>query len=98
MSIGESNDPAPAVPPTTPEFSIMVLLVDDQPMVGEAVRRALVSEPHLTFHYCDDPSEAMTAAREIRPTVILQDLVMPGVNGLDLVRSYRADPTTSAIP
>lgn len=34
----------------------MVLLVDDQVMVGEAIRRALASEPDIEFHYCSDPA------------------------------------------
>lgn len=80
------------------EIGIKVLLIDDQPMVGEAIRRALINEPNLEFHYCANPAEAMAIAREFKPTVLLQDLVMPGVNGLDLVRQYRADPATNGIP
>lgn len=81
------------------EYCIMVLLVDDQPMVGEAVRRALAtSEPNIAFHYCSDPAIAVAIAEQIKPTVILQDLVMPGVDGLDLVREYRANAATQDIP
>jgi two-component system, chemotaxis family, response regulator WspR len=84
----------------TPEHEnvIRVLLVDDQPMVGEAVRRALHKEPNVEFHYCANPVTALGAAKEIKPTVILQDLVMPNVNGLQLVCQYRADPATSGVP
>lgn len=77
---------------------IMVLLVDDQIVVGEAIRRALIDQPDIEFHYCADPADAVALARKVRPTVILQDLVMPTVNGLDLVRQYRADPATASIP
>jgi two-component system chemotaxis family response regulator WspR len=76
----------------------MVLLVDDQLMIGEALRRILTSDPNIDFHYCSDPTKALATAKEVRPTVILQDLVMPGVNGLDLVRDYRKDPLTRDIP
>jgi two-component system chemotaxis family response regulator WspR len=78
--------------------AIMVLLVDDQPMIGEAVRRALASESDISFHYCSDPLLALQTAEKIKPTVILQDLVMPGVDGLALVRQYRGDPATQNIP
>ncbi|KAG5720095.1 hypothetical protein E4T56_gene9714, partial [Termitomyces sp. T112] len=64
--------------------SIMVLLVDDQIMVGEAVRRALLTEAGIEFHYCSNPVDALAIARKVQPTVILQDLVLPSVNGLDL--------------
>lgn len=76
----------------------MVLLVDDQVMIGEAIRRVLAEQPNIDFHYCSDPSEAIAVAEAIKPTVILQDLVMPGVDGLTLVRQYRANPATRDIP
>lgn len=84
--------------PPIPSQSIMVLLVDDQIMVGEAVRRALLDEAGIEFHYCSNPLDAVAIARAVQPTVILQDLVMPSVNGLDLVRQYRTDPHTRNTP
>lgn len=80
------------------DYPVMVLLVDDQAMVGEAVRRTLLNQPGIDFHYCSDPAKAIAVAEQIRPTVILQDLVMPGIDGLTLVRRYRANPATSEIP
>jgi signal transduction histidine kinase/HPt (histidine-containing phosphotransfer) domain-containing protein len=91
-------DESDAPPPQPPEYHVMVLLVDDQAMVCEAVRRALASEPDVDFHYCADAREAMAAATQIRPTVILQDLVMPGIDGLTLVSQFRANPATREIP
>lgn len=76
----------------------MVLLVDDQVMVGEAIRRALATEGNIDFHYCSDPEKALTVAIQTRPTVILQDLVLPGVDGLSLVQEYRGHPVTRDIP
>lgn len=87
-----------AVPPLVEEYAAMVLLVDDQVMIGEAVRRALAGQPDMDLHYCANPEEAVATAKGVKPTVILQDLVMPGVEGLELVRRYRADPATSLIP
>ncbi|NBW86572.1 MAG: response regulator [Planctomycetia bacterium] len=75
-----------------------VLLVDDQAMIGEAVRRLVAGDPDITLHYCRDGRAALDAAAEFHPTVILQDLVMPGVDGLDLVRQYRAAPATANVP
>ena len=77
---------------------IIVLLVDDQAMVGEAVRRMLAPEKDIVFHYCQDPGKAIEAAAAIRPTVILQDLVMPEVDGLTLVRFFRAHPRLRDVP
>src|ERR1700730_11269918 len=77
---------------------ILVLLVDDQAMVAEGVRRMLATDPTIAFHYVSDPKLAIESAMKVRPTVILQDLVMPDVNGLDLLREYRRNPVTRAIP
>ena len=83
---------------TTNENSAMVLLVDDQAMIGEAVRRGLAHEENIDFHFCADPHQAVAQAMRIKPTVILQDLIMPGLDGLTLVREYRNNPATQDIP
>mgnify|MGYP003455637500 CR=1 FL=1 len=82
----------------TDENAAMVLLVDDQAMIGEAVRRGLSNEDNIDFHFCADPHQAIAHAVRIKPTVILQDLVMPGLDGLSLVREYRKHPATKDIP
>jgi len=76
----------------------VVLLVDDQAMVAECIRRMLADEPDIEFHYCSDPKQAVKQAVTIKATVILQDLVMPDVDGMTLVRFYRNNPTTRDIP
>ncbi|GAB4343267.1 MAG: PleD family two-component system response regulator [Desulfobulbaceae bacterium] len=81
----------------TEEFRITVFLVDDQAMIAEAVRRSLVEED-LDFHYCQDPTEAVKQAIELKPTVILQDLVMPEIDGLTMVKFYRANPVLAQVP
>ncbi|MFO1418404.1 MAG: SpoIIE family protein phosphatase [Methylotetracoccus sp.] len=77
---------------------IVVLLIDDQRIIGEAVRRMLLDEPDIEFHFCSDPQAALEHAARVEPTLILQDLVMPGVDGLDLVKLFRADPKTRRTP
>src|SRR5215471_16678615 len=93
-----SAAPEQGRPTALPDYHVMVLLIDDQAMVCEAVRRALANQPDIDFHYCSDAREAMTIANQIKPTVILQDLVMPGIDGLTLVSQYRANPATKDIP
>jgi two-component system chemotaxis family response regulator WspR len=95
MSEASSSLHTPADPPA---YQIMVLLVDDQAMVGEAIRRQLCDLPDINFHYCADGQKALQQAVQIRPTVILQDLVMPNVDGLTLVHQFRGNPATKNIP
>jgi len=75
-----------------------VLLIDDQPIIGEAVRRMVAAESDIAFHYCKDPTQAIETAKNVHPTVILQDLVMPDIDGLELVSRFREDALTCEIP
>ena len=77
---------------------VRVLLVDDQPIVGETIRQMFANEADIEFQYCSDPVAAIDTANAFRPTVILQDLVMPDVDGLLLVKYYRANPGTRQTP
>jgi len=78
--------------------SPVVLLVDDQPIVGESVRRILSSEPDIQFHYCPRAAEAYDQILQVQPTIILQDLRMPEIDGFSMLRLYRANEPTRAVP
>jgi sigma-B regulation protein RsbU (phosphoserine phosphatase) len=84
--------------PKLTQHQMTVLLVDDQPLIGEAVRRMLANESDVTFHYCKDPARAIEVAATVEPTVILQDLVMPDVDGLTLVKMFRDHEKTRETP
>ncbi len=83
-----NNDSSPA----------MILLVDDQTIIGEAIRRILQSQPGFDFHYCAEAALAVSTAKKLCPSVILQDLVMPDADGIDLVRAYRKCPELQQTP
>lgn len=80
------------------KIPITVLLIDDQLIIAEAVRKMLEDQPDVNFHYCGDPSQAIECAEKVSPTVILQDLVMPDIDGLMLAKYFRANPVTKDIP
>ncbi len=87
-----------SLPSLSEEYRAVVLLVDDQAMIGEGIRRMLAKETNIEFHFCDDPAKALELAISIKPTVILQDLVMPDVDGMTLLRFYKNHPDTAKIP
>lgn len=87
-----------ALDPHVKGSTIKVLLVDDQQIIMEGVRSMLADAPDIELFYCQDPSQAIDMADHVRPTVILQDLVMPDIDGLLLVRYFRANPTTRDVP
>lgn len=80
------------------QHKVTVLLIDDQPIIGEAVRRMLAGEDDIVFHYCKDATRAVEEAARVKPTVILQDLVMPEIDGLSLVKTFRETPATRETP
>ena len=80
------------------KFKVRVLLVDDQLIIVEAVRRMLADQPDIEFHFVTDPAHALDCAQRLQPTVILQDLIMPGVDGFDLIRRYREQEASAHVP
>lgn len=67
-----------------------LLVVDDEPNIVELL------EASLRFHgfevtTCLDGATALRVAKEFRPDLMVTDVMMPGLNGFDLVRSLRAD-------
>lgn len=91
-------DPTPDTRFGPSDGRIVVLLVDDQPFVGAALRVMLESEPAIELHCCLLAVNAIAMANQIAPTVVLQDLVMPDIDGLTLVRSFRDNPQTANTP
>ena len=73
-------------------------MVDDQRFVGMALTHLLAAEADLRLHCCLDAEAAIDRANEIAPELILQDLVMPKLDGLTLVRMFRDNPTTAHTP
>ncbi len=80
------------------EETITVLLIDDQKIIGEAIKRMVEDVEGVTIHFCDDSTKALPTALSVKPTVILQDLLMPDIDGLTLVKFFRANPETKNIP
>ena len=78
--------------------SVRVLLVDDQEDVGKLLARMIANEEDISYRFCLDANKALEVAREHSPTVILQDLRMPDIDGWDLMEAYKQDDTLRDVP
>ena len=71
-------------------MSARILIVDDEPSIVMAVRDELNFEGFEVHSAADGPG-ALASARELRPDVLLLDLMLPGMNGFDVCRHLRPE-------
>ncbi len=74
-----------------------ILVIDDEKDLVELLRYNLEKEGFDVIGAADG-SSGMEIARDHRPDVIVLDLMMPGVDGLEVCRRLRAEPKTAAVP
>ncbi|WP_026917207.1 MtrAB system response regulator MtrA [Gordonia shandongensis] len=67
-----------------------ILVVDDDAALAEMLTIVLKNEGFEPF-VVGDGTQALTAVREVRPDLVLLDLMLPGMNGIDVCRVLRAD-------
>jgi PAS domain S-box-containing protein len=88
--------PRPNVAPETMERT--VLYVEDNPANLALVEQLVASRPDLRLLSAVNGYSGVELARAYLPQVILMDINLPGMSGLDAMRILRADPATAHIP
>ena len=74
-----------------------VLVVDDDPQVLKLLRVNFELEGY-DVGFASNGEEALDAIASQRPDVLVCDVMMPGIDGLEVVRRLRADPKTASLP
>src|SRR5512136_2525111 len=75
----------------------IVVVVDDEPDFCTVVRELLKSQ-NLIVHAAYGAMEGLSLIQDVRPDLVLTDVMMPQVNGLELIRRLRADPVLGSVP
>ncbi|HET6786781.1 MAG TPA: response regulator, partial [Aquabacterium sp.] len=78
------------------EVRPVILVVDDEPTNLQVLRQILQADYRLLF--ARDGHKALELARSERPSLILLDVMMPGLTGHDTCTALKQDPATQAIP
>ncbi len=92
-----SSAAAPARPAPSAPNKQKVLVVDDEPDAVELIKTVL-GEAGYFVATAEDGSEALRKARELNPDVILLDIMLPEIDGLEVCKILRHDPDTGNVP
>ena len=85
---------ASAQPATRP---YIIVVVDDEPDFCTVVGELLKSQ-NLVVHAANSALEGLSLIELVRPDLVLTDVMMPQVDGLELIRRLRADPVLGCVP
>jgi CheY-like chemotaxis protein len=77
---------------------IRVLLVDDEPDIREIADLSLGLDPEFKTRACASGADALLAAAQWSPSIILLDVMMPLMDGPTTLAKLRQDPRTAGIP
>ncbi|MBK9344414.1 MAG: response regulator transcription factor [Dehalococcoidia bacterium] len=77
---------------------IRVLLVDDHAVIRQGLKMLLESRPEIeVVADCENGREALLAVERLRPDVVLMDVVMPGLNGIEATRQIRKASSSTRV-
>lgn len=75
-----------------------ILLIDDEPVTTRLIRLNLERTDRYEVREENDPRRAVATAHDFHPDLILLDVVMPELDGSDVVARFKTDPKLKNIP
>jgi len=99
LALREGERAAPARPQVAHGAPLRtVLYVEDNPANLELIEQLIARRPELHFLSAADGNLGVEFARAYHPEVILMDIGLPGISGVEAMKILRADPATAQIP
>jgi CheY-like chemotaxis protein len=89
------DDPSGVASPSGPSAATVLVVDDNADMRGYLTR---LLTPHWTVRTANDGREALAAIAAARPDVVVTDVMMPQLDGFELLRALKRDPATSGVP
>ncbi len=90
--------PQPAVPaPAAPARTARVLYIEDNPVNALLVRELLRPHEHIRLEVAADGRSGLALARDWKPHLLLLDMQLPDIDGIEVLRCLRQDPATAAL-
>jgi two-component system, NarL family, invasion response regulator UvrY len=69
---------------------VKILIVDEDPIVRAGLRRLLAAEPDAQIREAADGKEALTVLREQQPDLVVLDLNLPGIGGIEIISRLKS--------
>ena len=93
LEASRHGPPDPQLPTPNP----LVLAIDDDPMALELIRATLAPAGYEVLRAAR-PADGVAMALARRPALVILDLMMPGMDGFEVIERLRSEPTTAGVP
>jgi putative two-component system response regulator len=97
LTAGAGVRPIPGTDPLRAEWPASILIADDEPAALRILRRVLEGAGYLVLE-ATDGDQVRSLLAETTPDLLILDIAMPGIDGIELSREVKSDPATCLIP
>lgn len=90
------SSPAKPSPPADVEKRALILVVERNPAV-QRLERFFLEQAGYSVEFASDGTSALARAQELRPKIVVTEILVPRMDGLSLCRALKSDPQTKSI-
>ncbi|MCD4650945.1 MAG: response regulator [Candidatus Cloacimonetes bacterium] len=98
LSVGKDNLIARPAPKIKKRGNLRILVVDDKPAVTRILKDILTTRNGVVVETVNDSRQAIKSLRKFKPNLVLLDVHMPHIDGIEIAKQMQDNPETIAIP